>query len=196
MSFSIPRSRKISTVRWLVMWARGVFAVHEYLVITTCSTPRVASDSAAAPPAGPLPTTRTSVCRISVIELLPGEANVEHELPPAASPTHLCAEAGVVAFILVLAPCRRALWRQLNPPTSLAIPNQTARRAVTVVMAGRRQRPVAGGGDGVYATVMRVRSHVVWARCVRKNSVSFARAGVTYSSLSYSATWVAASIQH
>jgi hypothetical protein len=38
-SASTPRSRKISTVRWLVMWARGVLAVHRYLVITRWSTP-------------------------------------------------------------------------------------------------------------------------------------------------------------
>src|SRR5258708_7927535 len=49
------------------MWARGVFAVHEYFVITMCSTSSVASASAAVAPAGPLPTTRTSVCSASVI---------------------------------------------------------------------------------------------------------------------------------
>src|SRR5450631_801330 len=65
MSSSIPRSRKISTVRWLVMWARGVFAVHEYLVMTMWSTPSVASVNAAVAPAGPVPMTSTSVLMFS-----------------------------------------------------------------------------------------------------------------------------------
>ena len=36
----MPRSRKISIVRWLVMCARGVFAVQRYLVTRILSTPR------------------------------------------------------------------------------------------------------------------------------------------------------------
>ncbi len=39
---SMPMSRKISMARWLVMWARGVFAVQRYLVIMIVGTPRVA----------------------------------------------------------------------------------------------------------------------------------------------------------
>ena len=58
---STPTSRKISMVRWLVMWARGVFAVQRYLVIMMLSTPSVERNSAADAPAGPDPTTSTSV---------------------------------------------------------------------------------------------------------------------------------------
>jgi hypothetical protein len=50
-------------VRWLVMCAGGVLAVHRCFVITMWCTPSVASASAAAAPAGPLPITRTSVSR-------------------------------------------------------------------------------------------------------------------------------------
>ena len=67
MSSSMPRSRMISTVRWLVMCARGVLAVQRYLVITMWSTPRVARKSAAEAPAGPEPITRTSVVRCSLM---------------------------------------------------------------------------------------------------------------------------------
>src|SRR5664280_1471051 len=62
---SMPRSRKISIVRWLVMCALGVFAVHRYLVIIMLSTPRLDRNSAADPPAGPEPTTSTSVLTTS-----------------------------------------------------------------------------------------------------------------------------------
>jgi hypothetical protein len=67
MPASTPRSRKISTARWLVMCARGVFAVQEYLVMTMWSTPEVASARAAVAPAGPDPTMRTSVLTGSLI---------------------------------------------------------------------------------------------------------------------------------
>jgi len=53
--------------RWLVMWARGVSASHPYLVTRTCFTPYIASKAADAAPAGPLPTTRTSVSIVWVI---------------------------------------------------------------------------------------------------------------------------------
>src|ERR1700743_1597411 len=49
------------------MWARGVLAVHRYLVTTMCSTPSVARLRAAVAPAGPVPTTSTSVWIVSVI---------------------------------------------------------------------------------------------------------------------------------
>ena len=58
---SMPRSRKISMVRWLVMCARGVFAVQRYLVIMMLLTPRLDRNRAAEAPAGPEPTTSTSV---------------------------------------------------------------------------------------------------------------------------------------
>src|SRR5690349_4311649 len=58
-------SRKISMARWLVMCARGVFAVHRYLVIMTLGTPRVDRNSAAADPAGPDPTISTSVSTVT-----------------------------------------------------------------------------------------------------------------------------------
>ena len=45
-------SRKISIDRWLVMCARGVLAVHRYLVTMMLSTPRVDRNSAADAPAG------------------------------------------------------------------------------------------------------------------------------------------------
>src|SRR4051812_46541275 len=48
------------------MCARGVSASRPYLVITVVCTPYVASASAAAEPAGPLPTTRTSVSRSGI----------------------------------------------------------------------------------------------------------------------------------
>jgi hypothetical protein len=54
-------SRKVSMARWLVMCARGVFAVHRYLVTMMLSTPRVDRNNAADAPAGPEPTMRTSV---------------------------------------------------------------------------------------------------------------------------------------
>ena len=60
-SASTPASRRTSIVRWLVMCARGVFAVQRYFVMTTLSTPSVLRNSPLAPPAGPLPTMRTSV---------------------------------------------------------------------------------------------------------------------------------------
>src|ERR671919_257647 len=47
---------------------------------------------------------------------------------------------------------------------------------------------------GAFIT-FRARSRVVLVRCVWKKELSLAIAGVTYSSLSYSATWVAPSIQ-
>ena len=56
-----PMSRMISIVRWLVMCARGVFAVQRYFVMTMFSTPSVLRNSAAELPAGPVPTIRTSV---------------------------------------------------------------------------------------------------------------------------------------
>src|SRR6201999_2901258 len=56
-----PRSRSTSMVRWLVMWARGVFATQPYLVTSVVCIPYVANSRAADPPAGPLRTTRTSV---------------------------------------------------------------------------------------------------------------------------------------
>lgn len=64
-SCSIPRSRKTSMARWLVMWARGVPASHPYLVTRWVRTPYVARSRAAVPPAGPLPMTRTSVSYFS-----------------------------------------------------------------------------------------------------------------------------------
>src|SRR3954452_22387731 len=48
------------------MCARGVSASRPYLVMTVVFTPYVASASAAAEPAGPLPTTRTSVSRSGI----------------------------------------------------------------------------------------------------------------------------------
>ena len=48
-------------VRWLVMCARGVFAVQRYLVIMMFGTPSSDRNSAAEDPAGPEPTIRTSV---------------------------------------------------------------------------------------------------------------------------------------
>ncbi len=38
-SFSTPASRSTSSVRWLVMWARGVFATQPYLLTSSVSTP-------------------------------------------------------------------------------------------------------------------------------------------------------------
>src|SRR5699024_3162604 len=58
--YSMPTSRKISMVRWLVICARGVLAVQRYLVIVMLGTPSVDRKSAAAAPAGPDPTTKTS----------------------------------------------------------------------------------------------------------------------------------------
>jgi hypothetical protein len=58
---SMPASRSTSIVRWFVMCARGVSESRPYLVTTMLATPYVLSSSAAAPPAGPLPTTSTSV---------------------------------------------------------------------------------------------------------------------------------------
>ncbi len=49
-SSSTPASRRISIVRWLVMCARGVFAVQRYFVMQTLSTPSVLRNSALAPP--------------------------------------------------------------------------------------------------------------------------------------------------
>src|SRR4051794_6193561 len=57
----MPMSRKTSMARWFVMCARGVFAVHRYLVIMMLGTPSVDRKSAAADPAGPDPTMSTSV---------------------------------------------------------------------------------------------------------------------------------------
>ncbi len=58
---------EISIARWFVMCARGVFAVHRYLVITMLLIPRLDRQSAAAAPAGPDPMMTTSVCtRVSM----------------------------------------------------------------------------------------------------------------------------------
>ena len=62
---SMPRSRKISTLRWLVMWARGELAV-AYLVRVSAGTPARASRAEAVSPAGPAPTTSTSVVMVSI----------------------------------------------------------------------------------------------------------------------------------
>jgi hypothetical protein len=43
------------------MWARGELAVPEYFVTVIASTPDRASSALAVSPAGPAPTTRTSV---------------------------------------------------------------------------------------------------------------------------------------
>ena len=98
MSSSIPRSRKISTVRWLVMWARGVLAVQRYLVTTRCSTPSVARVRAAVAPAGPVPTTSTSVWIVSVIgPLLSSAYNLSYAVPaPQAgnNPAHTLGPVG------------------------------------------------------------------------------------------------------
>ena len=52
----------ISTARWLVMCARGVFAVQRYFVITMLSHAVGAQEERARTlPAGPEPTIRTSV---------------------------------------------------------------------------------------------------------------------------------------
>src|SRR5205807_9417249 len=67
---SMPRSRKTSTVRWLVMWARGEFAVLGYFVTVMPLTPDRASSALAVSPAGPAPTTRTSVSVVRIINLL------------------------------------------------------------------------------------------------------------------------------
>ena len=48
-------------MRWLVMCARGVFAVQRYFVSSMLSMPYVLRNSAADAPAGPLPTISTSV---------------------------------------------------------------------------------------------------------------------------------------
>ena len=66
---SSPRSRRISTVRWFVMWARGEFAV-AYLVTVRASTPARARSDAAVSPAGPAPTISTSVAIGSIGLLL------------------------------------------------------------------------------------------------------------------------------
>src|SRR3954464_11796429 len=57
----MPRSRNTSMARWFVMWARGVFAVHRYLVTMMLGIPRADRNSAAPAPAGPEPITTTSV---------------------------------------------------------------------------------------------------------------------------------------
>ena len=58
---SMPMSRNVSIVRWLVMCARGLSDSRSYLVTISVEVPYVARNSAAAAPAGPDPTTRTSV---------------------------------------------------------------------------------------------------------------------------------------
>src|SRR5438067_13869152 len=73
---SMPRSRKTSTVRWLVMWARGEFAVLGYFVTVMPSTPDRASSPLAVSPAGPAPTTRTSVAVVRMQVLLPSVGRV------------------------------------------------------------------------------------------------------------------------
>src|SRR3984957_2978600 len=96
---STPRSRKISIARWLVMCARGVLAVHRYLVIMMFGTPRAARLSAAAPPAGPEPTISTSVSTA-------GPAGISVSAIPSlkagmsSAPLSLCAIVSAVA-------CRR-----------------------------------------------------------------------------------------
>src|SRR4051794_18419694 len=59
---SMPMSRIVSIVRWLVMWARGLSDSRLYFVTSRVGVPYVARNRAAAAPAGPEPTTRTSVC--------------------------------------------------------------------------------------------------------------------------------------
>src|SRR5215475_4133668 len=61
----MPMSRKTSIERWLVMCARGVLAVHRYLVTMMLSTPSVDRNSAADAPAGPDPTISTSVVTVA-----------------------------------------------------------------------------------------------------------------------------------
>ncbi len=62
---SMPRSRRISTARWLVMWARGELAV-AYFVTVSESMPARARSDAAVRPAGPAPTMSTSVVMVSI----------------------------------------------------------------------------------------------------------------------------------
>ncbi len=62
---SAPMARMTSIVRWLVMCARGEFAVPGYLVIVMAATPWSASSPAIVRPAGPAPTTSTSVSVVS-----------------------------------------------------------------------------------------------------------------------------------
>ena len=61
---SMPMSRKTSIARWLVMCARGVLAVQRYFVIMMFGITSVDSNSAAPAPAGPEPTTTTSVVAV------------------------------------------------------------------------------------------------------------------------------------
>jgi hypothetical protein len=58
-------------VRWLVMCARGVFAVQRYLVIMMLLTPRLDRNRAADAPAGPEPTTSTSVSTTTSVGVVP-----------------------------------------------------------------------------------------------------------------------------
>ncbi|MCY1235519.1 hypothetical protein D9M72_481380 [compost metagenome] len=53
-------------VRWLVMWARGVFAVQRYLVIMMFGMPWLERNRDAELPAGPEPTISTSVMTMPV----------------------------------------------------------------------------------------------------------------------------------
>lgn len=60
-SETIPTSRKISMLRWLVMCARGVFAVQRYLVTMMLRTPSSERNRAMEAPNGPEPMISTSV---------------------------------------------------------------------------------------------------------------------------------------
>ena len=63
-------------MRWLVMWARGEFAVPAYFVTVMALTPYRASSALAASPAGPAPTTRTSASLVRMADLLADVAAV------------------------------------------------------------------------------------------------------------------------
>src|SRR3954464_10085220 len=58
---STPMSRSVSIVRWLVMCARGVSDNRPYFVTSSVAVPYDARKRVADAPAGPEPTTRTSV---------------------------------------------------------------------------------------------------------------------------------------
>src|SRR6478735_1172632 len=181
----MPRSRKISMVRWLVMCERGVFAVHRYFVIMTLSTPRVDKNKAADDPAGPEPTIRTSVCTTTLSDPVvsgravstnpSSNAGIGSASPPARRP--LCPGAGRS----VLHPARRAeavasktaeirlLWRKLavdrhvdpGPATQVCGSHPVALLEPPGKLRGRAEPTPAGDFRDRHPDLGRVPQHAV-----------------------------------
>src|SRR4051812_15215580 len=117
---SMPRSRQISTVRWLTMCARGLCAVPGCFSTSRCATPWRDRDSEVARPAGPAPTTRTGVVTSGIARPYGTRGPTVNTLIPAVARVRpvACAHRAQVSTVSAVANGSRdntaAIHRQLR----------------------------------------------------------------------------------